>query len=116
MAEEQKAPEWPLKIKLIKPVNVMGELKHEITFREPTGGDETDVISVAGTIVELDVISTPNRMNPNTPGMNMMLARLSGWPTSSIRMMSTQDLASCRMSLAIFFMPMGAPEEPPPST
>ena len=109
MAEDEKAaaPEWPIKVKLRKPVNVMGELKHEITFREPSTGDKRAVLAVARPIVEFDPVSTSASINPDTSGMLLMMARLSGWPTSSIDLMNTQDAVSCAWMLAPFFMPMG---------
>ena len=117
MAENEKAvaPEWPLIVKLRKPVQVFKDIKHEITFREPTGADTRAVLASGGQIVEFDPISTPARVNPFTSGMLLMMARLSGWPTSSIDLMNPQDQASCSWRLSPFFMPMEA-EDSTPST
>lgn len=88
-------------ITLAKPIPVFKDKVAEIKFRKPTGGD---IIRI-GNPVQFDPISNPPRISHDAGKMTAMMARLSGFPSSSFDFMEPQDWVSCAWALTPFFMP-----------
>jgi hypothetical protein len=91
-------------VRLHKPVNALGKMHSELTFREPTARDIYEV----GNPVDVD---------PRTGGMKFdpvigaeMMSRLAGVPVGTItNQMSAKDWLSCQWRITPFFVPQGEP-------
>jgi hypothetical protein len=97
---EPPAEQWPVKVKLIhKPVrNTKGEMVHELSFREPTGGD----INRCGNPCHVDQYGEVVIIERK---MTVMMANLSGILQPFIEMMDPRDWNSCAYRLRSFFLP-----------
>jgi len=95
-----EAPKWPVVVKLLhKPIkNNKGDLVHELTFREPTGGD----INRYGNPVRIDqngdVIIDEKKMS-------MMLSSLCGILLPMFEQVDPRDWNSCAYRFRNFFLP-----------
>jgi hypothetical protein len=96
----QPVDDWPLKVKLLnKPIrNNKGDLLHELTFREPTGGD----INRHGNPVH---VNQDGDVIINEKKMTAMMAVLSGILQPFIEGMDPRDWNSCAYRLRGFFLP-----------
>jgi len=94
------AETWPITVRLLhKPVrNNRGEMVHELTFREPTGGDITRYGNPCHINQEGDVIILERKMMT-------MIAVLSGVLQPFIEGMDPRDWNSCAYRLRGFFIP-----------
>lgn len=98
--EERFETKWPLRVRLLhKPVrNNKNDMVHELTFREPTGGD----INRYGNPIRIDqngdVIIDERKMTT-------MIAALSGILQPFIEGMDTRDWNSAAYRLRSFFLP-----------
>jgi hypothetical protein len=100
LAAEAKAPEWPIKVKLIYRA-IRGENDQEIrelTFREPSGGD----INRYGCPVRID---SNGEAIIDERKMSMMMAVLSGVLSPFLDRMDPRDWQSCAYRLRGFFLP-----------
>jgi hypothetical protein len=95
------APEtWPVKVRLMhKPVrNNKGDMVHELTFREPTGGDINRYGNPCHVNQDGDVIIIEKKMTT-------MMAVLSGILQPFLEGMDPRDWNSCAYRLRGFFLP-----------
>ena len=99
-ADQQPVDIWPVKVKLMhKPVrNNKNILVHELSFREPTGGDINRYgnpchVNMAGDVIILD------------QKMITMMAVLSGILQPFLEAMDPRDYNSCAYRLRVFFIP-----------
>jgi hypothetical protein len=102
---EVKAPPppaelWPIRVKLLhKPIrNDRNELVHELSFREPTGGDINRYGNPTRISLDGDVIIDEQKM------MRIM-AVLSGHLIPLLEPMDPRDWNSCAYRLRNFFLP-----------
>ena len=95
---------WPITVRLLnKPLRVPGksglpEDLHELTFREPTGGD----INRVGNPVRIDL---NGEILIDDRRMMLMMTALSGILTPLLERMDPRDYASCAYRLRNFFLP-----------
>ena len=100
-AEVAPEPErWPVVVRLLKkPIrNNQNVLVHELSFREPTGGD----INRFGNPVRVDLTG---EIQIDDKKMIAMMAQLSGILPPMIEQMDPRDYASCAYRLRGFFLP-----------
>lgn len=91
---------WPVKVKLLhKPVrNNKGDLVHELTFREPTGGDINRYGNPVRFNTDGDIIIDERKMTT-------VMAVLSGVLQPFLEQMDPRDWNSCAYRLRNFFLP-----------
>jgi hypothetical protein len=97
----QAAPEWPLRIKLAKPIPNVDNLADpltELVLREPTAAD----IAACGNPMRYVAGVEPDY---NVPAMNAMIARLSTQAPSVIGKLNPRDWNSLAFALAPNFLP-----------
>lgn len=98
-AETPPAEEWPVTVRLKKPIrNNRNELINEISFREPTGGD----VNRYGNPCRVDY---QNEIIIDDAKMIRMIAALSNILPPMIEQMDPRDLATCGYRLRGFFLP-----------
>jgi hypothetical protein len=97
---EMRPDVWPVVVKLLKkPIrNNTNVMVHELSFREPTGGD----INRHGNPVRIDI---NGEIIIDDKKMIAMIAQLSGILPPFIEHMDPRDLASCAYRLRGFFLP-----------
>lgn len=98
---QEPAPEtWPIKVRLMhKPVrNNKGDMVHELSFREPTGGDINRYGNPCHVNQDGDVIIIEKKMTT-------MMAVLSGILQPFLEGMDPRDWNSCAYRLRGFFLP-----------
>lgn len=95
-----RVEEWPIHVKLLhKPVrNMRGEEVHELSFREPTGGD----INRYGNPCR---ISGEGDVQIDEVKMMRVMAALSGILIPNLERMDPRDWNSCAYRLRNFFLP-----------
>jgi hypothetical protein len=101
-AAEQSEPieKWPVKVKLIHK-SVSGpknEDLHELSFREPTGGDINRYGNPCRVNGEYEIIIDERKMT-------MMMSALSGIVMPDLERMDPRDWNSCAYRLRGFFLP-----------
>jgi len=98
--EGRPAEEWPVKVKLLhRPIRgVKGEMIHELSFREPTGGDINRYGNPCHVNQEGDVVILERKMST-------MMAALSGVLPPMIDLLDPRDWASAAYRLRGFFLP-----------
>jgi hypothetical protein len=91
---------WPIKVRLMhKPVrNNSGDMIHELSFREPTGGDINRYGNPCHVNQDGDVIIMERKMTT-------MMAVLSGVLQPFLEGMDPRDWNSCAYRLRGFFLP-----------
>jgi hypothetical protein len=97
----EPAPEvWPIKVRLLhKPTrNNKNEPIHELTFREPTGGDINRYGNPVRISQEGDVIIDEKKMT-------LMISTLAGVLLPFIEALDPRDWNSCAYRLRGFFLP-----------
>ena len=97
---ELRPDAWPVVVKLLKkPIrNNQNVTVHELSFREPTGGD----INRHGNPVRIDM---NGEIVIDDKKMIAMIAQLSGILPPFIEMMDPRDYATCAYRLRGFFLP-----------
>ena len=97
---EPPTESWPVVVKLLhKPVrNNKNELVHELTFREPTGGE----INRYGNPVRIDQAGDAII---DERKMTLIMAALSGVLSPLLDRMDPRDWNSCAYRLRNFFLP-----------
>lgn len=99
VAEEQPSEVWPIKVKLLhKSIRSGADTVHELTFREPTGGDINRYGNPCHVDQNGDVVILDRRML-------MMMAALSGVLPPFLETMDPRDYNSCAYRLRGFFIP-----------
>jgi len=106
--KQEIAPEWPVKVKLKKPIRLLkadtGEVLQQydvMEFREPTAGD---IIAVGGSpVVVLDYQQGTTQFDATK--MAMMMARLSKIAPVYINSMDAVDFINCATMLQRNFLP-----------
>lgn len=104
--QDQKpaAPPDSVTVRLHKPVNALGKIISELTFREPTARD----IYELGNPVDVDPRTGAMKFDP-VVGAEMM-GRLANVPVGTItNQMSAKDWLSCQWRITPFFVPQGEP-------
>jgi hypothetical protein len=97
-AAEQKE-EWPIKVRLLhRGVRQGAEMVHELSFREPTGGDINRCGNPCHVDQNGDVIILERKMTT-------MMSQLSGILPPFIETMDPRDWNSCAYRLRGFFIP-----------
>ena len=107
-AESEPVPEWPVKVKLKKPIKLVkadtGEVLQQydvIEFREPSAAD---IIAVGGSpVVVIDYREGISQFD--APKMAMMMARLSKIAPIYINTMDPVDWINCATRLQGNFLP-----------
>lgn len=99
-APEPIREEWPIKVKLLhKPIrDNKGIDLHELSFRQPTGGD----INRNGIPVRID---GSGEVVIDERKMTLMMTALTGVMTPFLEAMDPRDWASCAYRLRSFFLP-----------
>ena len=100
VAPPPPAEVWPIRVKLLhKPIrNERNELVHELSFREPTGGDINRYGNPTRITLDGDVAIDEQKM------MRLM-AVLSGHLIPLLEPMDPRDWNSCAYRLRNFFLP-----------
>ncbi|MGD9766851.1 MAG: phage tail assembly protein [Pseudolabrys sp.] len=101
MADDKSEGE-KVSVALSKPVKAHGDEVSELSFREPT---VADIEAAGGNPVLLDMASDPPKADFDARRMVAMLSRLGDVPVSTIRMMNSNDFASCCWAVSGFFVP-----------
>lgn len=97
-AEPQKE-QWPIKVRLLhRGVRQGAEIVHELSFREPTGGDINRCGNPCHVDQNGDVIILERKMTT-------MMSQLSGILPPFIETMDPRDWNSCAYRLRGFFIP-----------
>ena len=100
--ERLPTPPDSVTVRLHKPVNALGKVVSELTFREPTARD----IYELGNPVDVDPRTGNMKFDP-VIGAEMM-ARLASVPVGTItNQMSAKDWLSCQWRITPFFVPQG---------
>src|SRR4030095_2595416 len=91
---------WPVVVKLLhKPIrNNKGDMVHELSFREPTGGD----INRYGNPVRID---NQGEVLIDERKMSMMMSSLAGVLLPMFEQIDPRDWNSCAYRLRNFFLP-----------
>jgi hypothetical protein len=96
---EQPKDVWPVKVRLLhRGVRQGAETVHELTFREPTGGDINRYGNPCHVNQDGDVIILERKMTT-------MMSALSGILPPFIEAMDPRDWNSCAYRLRGFFIP-----------
>jgi tail assembly chaperone E/41/14-like protein len=96
---EPKKEEWPVKVRLLhRGVRQGAETVHELTFREPTGGDINRYGNPCHVNQDGDVVILERKMTT-------MMSALSGILPPFIEAMDPRDWNSCAYRLRGFFIP-----------
>jgi hypothetical protein len=96
---EQPKEVWPVKVRLLhRGVRQGAETVHELTFREPTGGDINRCGNPCHVNQDGDVIILERKMTT-------MMSQLSGILPPFIEAMDPRDWNSCAYRLRGFFIP-----------
>jgi len=96
---EQPKEVWPVKVRLLhRGVRSGAETVHEITFREPTGGDINRYGNPCHVNQDGDVVILERKMTT-------MMSALSGILPPFIEAMDPRDWNSCAYRLRGFFIP-----------
>jgi hypothetical protein len=99
VVEPQYQEKWPVKVKLLhRGVRRGADTVHEITFREPTGGDINRCGNPCRIDQDGDVIIVERKMTT-------MMSQLSGILPPFIEAMDPRDWNSCAYRLRGFFIP-----------
>jgi len=98
--EKPPAEVWPVKVKLAhRPIRgVKGEMLHELSFREPTGGDINRYGNPCHINQDGDVVILERKMTT-------MMAALSGVLPPMIDLLDPRDWNSAAYRLRGFFLP-----------
>lgn len=98
-AAEPRKEEWPIKVRLLhRGVRQGSEMVHELSFREPTGGDINRCGNPCHVDQNGDVIILERKMTT-------MMSQLSGILPPFIETMDPRDWNSCAYRLRGFFIP-----------
>jgi len=96
---EPPREDWPIKIKLRKPIrDNKGDPVNELSFRQPTGAD----INRNGLPVRIDIYGD---VQIDERKMTAMMTALTGVMTPFLETMDTRDWATCAYRLRNFFLP-----------
>jgi hypothetical protein len=96
---EQEKELWPVKVRLLhRGVRQGAETVHELTFREPTGGDINRYGNPCHVNQDGDVVILERKMTT-------MMSALSGILPPFIEAMDPRDWNSCAYRLRGFFIP-----------
>lgn len=97
---QEPADVWPVKVKLMhRPIRgLKGEMIHELSFREPTGGDINRYGNPCHINQEGDVVILERKMTT-------MMAALSGILPPMIDLLDPRDWNSAAYRLRGFFLP-----------
>jgi hypothetical protein len=96
---EQPKEQWPVKVRLLhRGVRQGAETVHELTFREPTGGDINRYGNPCHVNQDGDVVILERKMTT-------MMSALSGILPPFIEAMDPRDWNSCAYRLRGFFIP-----------
>jgi hypothetical protein len=99
VVDEPVKEQWPVKVRLLhRGVRQGAETVHELTFREPTGGDINRCGNPCHVNQDGDVVILERKMTT-------MMSQLSGILPPFIEAMDPRDWNSCAYRLRGFFIP-----------
>lgn len=111
---ETKRDDGSVEVRLHKHIRALDETKTSLVFREPTASDVYEIGDPTRIVYD---DKGRGRMEIDDARMMELMARLSGVPLGSIRLMKIVDYTNSKWAVASFFAPreQPGPEETSPT-